>query len=246
MTDEGTGQPIHPTQRIITHQGPAAPSGLPARDDSELIELISSHVERHIGPISFVLHEQHSESVHIDVHCVAPTPERNIWTLVTSGMSQLPMVVPDDFPTPMFLELICFLPPRWPVLAQAVHNESDYWPIRWLRLLARFPHRYRTWLGYGHTIPNGDPPQAFAPNTKFCGMLLAPPLSVPAEFLKIERPDERDICFLAMQPLYHDEMTYKLTHGTDALLDRLDEAQIDDIIDVNRPSAIRRHQAEES
>lgn len=246
MSASDANNPLHPSQRIVMHQGPAVPSGLPARDDPALIELISGHIERHIGPVAFVLHEQDSEAVHLDVHCVAPTPERNIWTLVTSGMSQLPMVVPDDMPAPMFLELMCFLPPHWPVNANAIHNESDYWPIRWLRLLARFPHRYRTWLGYGHTIPNGDPPEPFAPNTKFCGMLLAPPLSVNAEFLKIERPYDRDIAFLAMQPLYYDEMAYKLSQGTDALLDRFDESQIDDIIDVNRPSAMSARRPENS
>lgn len=234
----GDEEQIHPTQRIVLHQAPADSSAPQAHDDSELIDLITEHIERHIGSVSFVFHEQHSELVHIDVHCVAPTPERNIWTLVTSGMSQSPMIVPEDLPDSMFAELVCFLPPRWPVSADAIGNESSFWPIRWLRMLARFPHRYKTWLGYGHTIPNGDPPEAFAPNTRFCGMLLAPPISTPPEFCEIVRPHNRDIRMYALQPLYADEMAYKLAHGADALLDRFDERGIDDVIDVNRASAI--------
>lgn len=228
-------EPLHPTQRIVRHAPPASASQPGAGEgDAELIDLISGHIERWIGPVSFVLHERDSEAVHIDVHCVAPTPERNIWTLVTSGMSQRPMRVPDDLPDPMFVELVAFLPPRWPINPESFRNESSYWPIRWLRMLARFPHRYQTWLGYGHTIPNGDPPQPFAPNTRFCCMLIAPMLSAPEEFCRIERPADRDIHLYAVQPLYAEEMAFKLAHGTDALLDRFDACAVDDIIDVNR------------
>lgn len=240
-------EPLHPTQRIVRHEGLAAsdsPNGAAA--DPELIDLVSGHVERCIGPVSFVLHEQQSEGVHIDIHCVAPTPDRNIWTLVTSGMAQRPMLVPDDLPDPLFAELVAFLPPRWPLSAAAFSDESNYWPVRWLRLLARFPHRYHTWLGYGHTIPNGDPPHPFAPNTRFSCMLIAPVLSAPEEFCRIERPLDRDIHLFAMQPLYADEMAFKLAHGTDALLDRFDACAVDDIIDVGRRSVCGGSVANES
>ncbi len=50
-----------------------------------------------------------------------------------------------------------------------------YWPIEWLKRIARYPHDNDTWLGGPHTIiANGEPPEPFAPNTKMsCLLLLA-------------------------------------------------------------------------
>ena len=44
-------------------------------------------------------------------------------------------------------------------LGRAGSNPKDlpyerFWPIQMLKFLARFPHEYKTWLGWGHTIPN--------------------------------------------------------------------------------------------
>src|SRR5687767_15165770 len=55
--------------------------------DSENIQRISEHIEQHCGEVESVLHELVSDLVHIDIHYVKPTPERNYHTLVTSGMS---------------------------------------------------------------------------------------------------------------------------------------------------------------
>ncbi|MFB6363421.1 suppressor of fused domain protein [Paenibacillus elgii] len=37
-----------------------------------------------------------------------------------------------------------------------------------------------------------------------------------------------------MVPLYSEEMDFKLMHGSDPLLDKLDEYGINEIIDLNR------------
>ena len=61
-----------------------------------------------------------------------------------------------------------------------------YWPIEWLKRIARYPHDNETWLGGPHTIiANDEPPEPFAPNTKMsCLMLLAN----PSEFGRWTRP----------------------------------------------------------
>jgi hypothetical protein len=51
--------------------------------------------ETHLGEIHDVYHELISDLVHIDIHHVAPDDERPFHTLVTSGMSDLPMTVPE-------------------------------------------------------------------------------------------------------------------------------------------------------
>ncbi len=48
-----------------------------------------------------------------------------------------------------YAELMIDLPPEWLVQDD---DENNYWPIRWLKILARLPIDSDTWLGYGHTI----------------------------------------------------------------------------------------------
>lgn len=43
----------------------------PARGHSHL-DAISAHIEHHLGPVSTVLHEIVSDTVHVDIHVVPP------------------------------------------------------------------------------------------------------------------------------------------------------------------------------
>jgi len=210
----------------------------PTTGDPEQIERISDHIEEHLGPIATVFHEVVSDLVHIDVHVVAPTEERPWSILVTSGMSEAPMNVPEGAEEFRFAELMIMLPPEWPLSTDDFNEEQYYWPIRWLKMLARFPHEYDSWLGCGHTVPNGDPPEPLGPNTDFCCALILPPLLVPEEFHTLALNDQRVINFYSFIPLYEDEMRYKLKHGLDQLLSLFDEHEIDDVINIERESVL--------
>ena len=48
---------------------------------------------------SFVLHEQESGTVHVDLHVVPPKPDRPCFTVLPSGMSDLDMHVPSGLVT---------------------------------------------------------------------------------------------------------------------------------------------------
>ena len=99
--------------RIIRHSE-ATPFEGPSGEESTA--QISDHIERHLGKVDNVFHELVSDTVHIDVHQVKPTSEFPFWRLVTSGMSDLPMTVPENTEgVPRFLELMITLPGRWRV-----------------------------------------------------------------------------------------------------------------------------------
>src|SRR5215471_13595300 len=125
---------------------------IPNMEDCSL-EQIDKHIETHIGKISTVLHEIASDLVHIDVHQVNPTQERPYYTLITSGMSDLPMTVPESAHDFRYAELMLCLPSDWRLDHDDLKQGGDlyYWPIRWLKICARFPHEYKTWFGWGHT-----------------------------------------------------------------------------------------------
>lgn len=219
----------------------SAPTGDPSFSvgNPETIEAISAHVERHLGPIGGVFHEIVSEYAHIDVHIVPPTSARPHYTLITSGMSDRPMSVPEEAADFAYAELMVSLPASWPLDEAALKDETHYWPIRSLKQLARFPHMYNTWLGFGHSIPNGDPPEPFAPSTQLCGMVLLPPLSYSEEVFELEM-DGRTIRFWSLLPVYREEMKLKLRKGTEALLNKLDEHGIDMVVDPSRVNVAKR------
>lgn len=211
----------------------------PAFDNPD-VEQIQGHVDKYIGKVESAFHEFISNFVHIDILLVKPSPQRNFYTLVTSGMSQRPMKTPPGVQGCEYAELLICLPPDWPMTDAAMKDESNYWPLRWLRILACFPHEYDSWLWYGHTIPNGDPARPFAKNTGLAGIILAPPLLVPKEFGQLEINETKTIQFFSILPIYAEEMSYKLDHGADSLFDRMDQQKINELVDIDRPSVCKR------
>ena len=198
---------------------------------------ISAHVERHLGKIETVFHENVSDTVHLDVLVVPATETFPFVRLVTSGMSDLPMSVPCEADAPRFLELMVTLPADWKLDMQSFAHERWYWPVRMLKRLALLPHKHATWLGWGHTVPNGDPAEPYADGVGFDGALVISPLTVPDAFHVLDIDADKAICFMAVVPLYGEEMALKLRHGTDGLLDAFDDAQVNDIVLPGRPNA---------
>jgi hypothetical protein len=150
-----------------------------AESDPEALERIEEHLDTFLGSDRIVWHEIISDLVHIDVHIAGPTSERDFYTLVTTGMSDKPMNAPA--PDLQYAEILICLPPDWQPPKQgeflAPGTEDDnHAPIRWLKYLARMPHEYGTWLGFGHTVPNGDPPAPFTSDTQLCCALLLEPV----------------------------------------------------------------------
>ena len=206
----------------------------PARGE-EHIEAISDHIEEHIGPVESVFHEVMSEIVHVDVHIVAPTADYPFYTLVTSGMSDLPMTAPDGYEDYRHAEVYLQLPADWPLKDQDVmQQEEHYWPIRWLKIIARFPHTYHTFIASGHTIPNGEEAAPLGPGTELGCMMAVSGGPFPEEFDVLPLEDGTLIHFYQLVPLYPAEMNLKLSKGMEALMDKFDEHDIADAIDPRR------------
>jgi len=228
-----SGNPIYTYQR--------GPNDFKTAVDEFHIDLISNHIEEMIGPTSYVFQEIIADTVHIDIHHVAATKERPYHVLVTSGMSDLPMHLPTHLDTPKHLELMIVLPEYWKISADDFKLETWYWPIRQLKFLARFPHKYNSWLGWGHTIPNNEPAEPFADNTQLSSVMLMPSMYAPSSFHQLEINHETTIHFLSLMPLFKQELDYKLRHGPTKLLDKFKHYNIDDMITPNRKSCIRTH-----
>jgi hypothetical protein len=208
----------------------------PAFGNLETIDRISAHVEKHVGPVSMVYHEIISDLVHVDIHVVEPSEERPFYMLVTSGMSDMPMNVPKGLEAFRYAELMLCLPPDWKLGRRDLEREENYWPIRWLKRMARFPHEYDTYLFAGHTVPNGDPPKPFASNTKLCCMLVWMPVMVrdPRSFFELKMSEGKMVYFFSLIPIYKEEMNFKLRNGLDPLINLFVKHGVSELVDIFR------------
>ena len=138
-----------------------------------------------------------------------------------------------------YLELSICLPKEWKISEEDFKDDNNYWPLKWLKQLARFPHEYNTWLGFGHSIPNGDPAEPFAENTKLNTMLLLPSVVLNEEFRSLEL-ENKTINFYSLVPLYSEEVNLKMKKGVEALFDGFDKYEVNDILRIDRQNTAKR------
>ena len=103
------------------------------------------------GEALSVSHEIVPRAPHIDIYTYRRrgADGRDVFALVTGGMSNFRMNIPAkaaEADAPSRVELIFY----------CAEPGQEY--IDTMRWLAHFPHDYKTWVGSGHTIPNGTPP----------------------------------------------------------------------------------------
>jgi len=118
-------------------------------------------------------------------------------------------------------------------------DEQSQWPIRLLQSLSKLPRERKGWLGWGHTVPNGDPPQPLAPQTELCGVIIAPSLLVPVAFYELSIDGER-VAFYAAIPLYREELELHAREGMAQLLERLLHKDINDVVYLKRKNVAKK------
>jgi len=229
-----SGQPVYKYDTTPEYQKP--------NSCNSAMEEIVKHFEKHIGTAKNTYHEIVSNFVHIDIHIIPPDGTRDYYTLFTTGMSDLRMSVPDGAEDFKNAELMICLPKSWPVSEKDLKDERNYWPIRWLKMLARFPHEYNTWLGFGHTMPNGDPAKPFNSNTRLCCMMLSTPTIAENidEFKRLDVNYYKQINFYSVLPVYKEEMNFKLDNSAEDLIVKFKENNINEILNLDRINVCER------
>ncbi len=181
-----------------------------------------------------------SDTIHLDVLYIKPSENRDYHSFVTLGMSNIAMNPIEGAEDDKYSELMICLPKDWKVSDEDFKNEEYYWPIRWLKILARLPHENNSWLSFGHTIPNGDPAMPFSEETKLSSMLLLPPVGIDNEFWNLEISDSKNVKFYNLVPLYQEELSYKLKNGVDSLFDKFEEINLGLVLDINRKNSCKK------
>lgn len=199
------------------------------------LAVVEDHIEKYFGKCDSVFHEVVSPDIHVDVNVIGPTKQRNHYTLITMGMGAHQMNIPAELKAEKIdrAELLITLPPDWKLNDR---DEKYYWPIRWLKILARFPIENNTWLGWGHSLSCGG---AFAENTNLSEMLLTMPYYFGEKSASCQLPNKDIVRFFQLIPLYSNEMEYKTEHGAEAL-ERLFPSGFDMILDLDRKNLFEK------
>jgi hypothetical protein len=221
----------------VKRYGP--PIGNPelGRESTHDLRALDAHITKWWGEPE-VFHEIASDYVHIDLYIVPAASDRPYQSVITTGMSDRPMTVPDDAQDCRYAELVLALPPDWPITQEQLSDERAWWPFRHLKQTARFPHVYETFLWYGHTVANEDPPQPYAPGVPFCAAILSFPVLCPQEAWRLKVRDDKEVTFLAFLPIYDSELHFAWERGSDALFERLDDADVCELVQPSRPSVV--------
>jgi hypothetical protein len=171
------------------------------------------------------------------------------YTIITSGLSAKPQAVPADAAadgiSPL-QELMIALPGNWPGLRpdgtfddDVIQQDQNWWPFAFMKMVARMPAEYDTFLAPGVTIPNGENADPFADNTKLGCMMIFQSLLSPNS-ARLEINPRTAINFYALWPIYPEEMKLKLDKGLEPLLLKLQEAEIAELINLDRPNLCKK------
>lgn len=176
-----------------------------------------------------------SEYVRVDIHIMDPTAAEPFTVVYTTGMSDLPMTLPRQVKKDLSrCELYILLPGDWGLGELGPDTPmSVYWPVGLLKFLARFPHEYQTWLGYGHTVPNGPDYAPFDDSVGFGGVVLDGGDGPLGGF---EAADGQRVMLYGVIPCYKEEIEYKLKYGMDKLDALLRQHQALGVLDPRRPN----------
>lgn len=179
------------------------------------------------------VHDVSTETIPLSPHVEVRTYYRTgangsrVCSLVTSGMSDLPMSIPAEAKVPRRVELIFY----------CSEPSGEY--IDTLRGLAHFPHDQHTWIGTGHTIPNGNPPAPL-----FGSQILDTALFLPTVVAKDRAIFEQltldgdPVHLLWLVPLTTPECELKLKRGTNAILELFEQHQHPHVFDPRRASYV--------
>lgn len=195
-------------------------------------DVILELVTKSFGPIKNTISETVPGSrVSVNVHIIPPSMDNDFVTLVTTGMSDGPMEYSDTDSVFKYAELLIKLPASWLMEKENMKDQNHYWPLEWLRKVAHIPHIYDGWMEEGVILPNGEPPQPFASNTKLSSIMIC---RSQESRLNNVLTEQENIHIYTLVPIYKEERNLALEKGHEYLLKRMNEKGISDVLDLDR------------
>jgi hypothetical protein len=175
----------------------------------------------------------HPEQELLFVFLELQTP---VTLVMTCGLSGYEMPVSGKWEGREYNEIFFCLPAYWDFEDHS--NPNSGWIFDWIFRLESFVREKQTWFGPGHTIAAGNPPVSISPLMKQDHFIFLDPMFTADALQPIETGSKK-IHFLAIVPIFGDEMDYKVGKGTYKLIKKLTRYKIDERLDDYRPTVLK-------
>ena len=159
-----------------------------------------------------------------------------ITVVMTNGLSDYEMPVPEKIAGQEFLELYFCLPSYWDI--EDIDNPRMNWIFHWIDRMTKHVIEKRTWFGIGHTIPCGNPAVSLSDTMRQNHFFLTSPIFLEKELSPL-KVGEKEVNFLGIIPIFEDEMDYKAGKGTYKLFKKLNGQGISELLDDYRMSSLK-------
>ena len=156
--------------------------------------------------------------------------------VMTNGLADFPMNVHEKHVGEEFAELYFYLPNYWVI--NDLDNPTMNWVFPWLKRIKEYVQNNNTWLGHGHTMPCGKEMNSLSSTMTQNHFIISKPIAWEKHLqpLVIEG---KTIFFLAVIPLFPDEMDYKQGKGTAKLFDKFRHQGVTEKLDDYRKSVLK-------
>ena len=159
-----------------------------------------------------------------------------VTVLMTNGLSDYKMPVPEKMAGLEYNELFFCLPSYWEWEDRT--NPAMNWVFDWIQKLAKYVVERQTWFGHGHTLPTNKNMDSLSPTMKQNHLILLNPILLEDELSAI-KVDDKMINFLAIVPIFADEMDYKQGKGTLKFIQKLQSRGVNEKLDDFRATTLQ-------
>lgn len=156
--------------------------------------------------------------------------------LLTDGLSNYKMPVPEKESGMEYIELCFCLPSYWEW--ENTDNPQMNWIFPWIQRLAKYVRANETWFGHGHTMPCGKEMNPISATMKQDHFMLISPMLLEMEMASIS-VDGKMVNFLFIVPIFEDEMEYKKGNGTQKLIIKFINKGINEKLDDFRETVLK-------
>jgi len=159
-----------------------------------------------------------------------------VTAIVTNGLSEYKMNVPESLKGLEYNEIFFCLPSYWEW--QQLENPNMNWIFPWIQRLTKYVVEKKTWFGHGHTMPCGKDMESLSSTMLQNHFILSSPMLLEKELIPIQLSD-KSVQFLAIIPIFGEEMDYKQGKGTLKLLKKLQSRGVNELLDDYRSSVLK-------
>lgn len=158
-----------------------------------------------------------------------------ITVLMTNGLSDYTMSVPEVLKGLEHNELYFCLPSYWDL--EDSKNENMNWVTPWIQRLTNYVLDKKSWFGHGHTMPCGQEMNSLSSTMLQNHFFLSNPILLEKELAPL-KVGAKTVQFLAIIPIFPDEMDYKQGKGTLKLMRKFLSNGVTELLDDYRKTVL--------